>query len=74
MEEAILKFSGNVFVIFYDRWFLGRIATHIIAYEGEGNVLFFEGNYTEYAEDFKRRFGIDADHTGVAAKHRRLTR
>ena len=74
LEEAILKFSGNVFVISHDRWFLDRIATHIIAYEGEGNVLFFEGNYTEYAEDFKRRFGIDADHTGAAAKHRRLTR
>ena len=74
LEEAILKFSGNVFVISHDRWFLDRIATHIIAYEGEGEVLFFEGNYTEYAEDYKRRFGIDADHTGAAAKHRRLTR
>ena len=74
LEEAILKFSGNVFVISHDRWFLDRIATHIIAYEGNGNVLFFEGNYSEYAEDFKRRFGIDADHTGASAKHRRLTR
>lgn len=74
LEEAILKFSGNVFVISHDRWFLDRIATHIIAYEGDGEVLFFEGNYSEYAEDYKRRFGVDADHTGAAAKHRRLTR
>ncbi len=74
LEEAILKFSGNVFVISHDRWFLDRIATHIIAYEGQGQVLFFEGNYTDYAQDYRRRFGIDADHTGAAAKHRRLTR
>ena len=74
LEEAILKFSGNVFVISHDRWFLDRIATHIIAYEGEGEVLFFEGNYTEYAQDYKRRYGIDADHTGAAAKHRKFTR
>ena len=74
LEEAILKFSGCVFVISHDRWFLDRIATHIIAYEGEGEVLFFEGNYSDYAEDYKRRFGVDADHTGAAAKHRRLTR
>ena len=74
LEEAILKFSGCVFVISHDRWFLDRIATHIIAYESDGNVLFFEGNYSDYAEDFKRRFGIDADHTGAATKHRRLTR
>ncbi|MGB0786158.1 MAG: energy-dependent translational throttle protein EttA [Alphaproteobacteria bacterium] len=74
LEEAILKFSGNVFVISHDRWFLDRIATHIIAYEGDGEVLFFEGNYSDYAEDYKRRFGVDADHTGAAAKHRRLTR
>ncbi len=74
LEEAILKFSGNVFVISHDRWFLDRIATHMIAYEGQGQVLFFEGNYTDYAQDYRRRYGIDADHTGAAAKHRRLTR
>lgn len=74
LEEAILKFSGCVFVISHDRWFLDRIATHIIAYEGDGEVLFFEGNYSDYAQDYQRRFGVEADHTGAAAKHRRLTR
>ena len=74
LEEAILEFSGCVFVISHDRWFLDRIATHILAYEGAGEVLFFEGNYSDYAEDYKRRHGVAADQVGTAAKHRRLTR
>jgi len=50
-----------VVVISHDRWFLDRIATHILAFEGEGQEMFFEGNYQEYAADFKRRKGAEAD-------------
>ena len=57
LEEAILNFSGSVMVISHDRWFLDRIATHILAYEDESHVEFFEGNYSEYEQDYKRRFG-----------------
>jgi ATP-binding cassette ChvD family protein len=57
LEEAILNFSGSVMVISHDRWFLDRIATHILAYEDESHVEFFEGNYSEYELDYKRRFG-----------------
>ena len=48
-------------MISHDRWFLDRIATHILAFEGESHVEFFEGNYQDYAEDLRRRRGIDAD-------------
>lgn len=57
LEEAILNFSGSVMVISHDRWFLDRIATHILAFEDESHVEFFEGNYSEYEQDYKRRFG-----------------
>ena len=57
LEEALLNFSGSALVISHDRWFLDRIATHILAYENNSHVEFFEGNYTEYEEDYKRRFG-----------------
>lgn len=57
LEEAILAFAGSVMVISHDRWFLDRIATHILAYENNSHVEFFEGNYTEYEQDYKRRFG-----------------
>lgn len=57
LEEAILNFAGSVMVISHDRWFLDRIATHILAYEDESHVEFFEGNYSEYEQDYKRRFG-----------------
>jgi len=57
LEEAILNFSGSVMVISHDRWFLDRIATHILAFEDESHVEYFEGNYTEYEQDYKRRFG-----------------
>jgi ATPase subunit of ABC transporter with duplicated ATPase domains len=60
LEEAILAFPGCAIVISHDRWFLDRIATHILAYEGESEVVFFEGNYTEYEEDFKARKGEQA--------------
>jgi ATP-binding cassette ChvD family protein len=61
LEEALLGFSGCVVVISHDRWFLDRIATHILAFEGDSHVEFFEGNYQEYEADLKRRIGVDAD-------------
>ncbi len=61
LEEALLRFIGCVFVISHDRFFLDRIATHIIAYEGNSEVVFFQGNYSDYAEDLHRRKGDDAD-------------
>ena len=60
LEDALLEFPGNVFVISHDRWFLDRIATHILAFEGDSHVEFFAGNYREYEEDKKRRLGDDA--------------
>jgi len=60
LEEALLNFPGCAVVISHDRWFLDRIATHILAFEGDSQVNFFEGNYQEYTEDYKRRKGEDA--------------
>ncbi|WP_331345266.1 energy-dependent translational throttle protein EttA [Cellvibrio sp. UBA7661] len=60
LEDAILAFPGCVLVISHDRWFLDRIATHILAYEGDSDIVFFEGNYTEYHEDFVKRKGHDS--------------
>jgi ATP-binding cassette ChvD family protein len=60
LEEALLSFPGSAVVISHDRWFLDRIATHILAFEGDSEVVWFEGNYAEYVEDFKRRKGEDA--------------
>jgi ABC-type multidrug transport system ATPase subunit len=57
LEDALLEFPGNAFVISHDRWFLDRIATHILAFEGDSHVEFFQGNYREYEEDKKRRLG-----------------
>ena len=70
LEEAILAFPGSAVVISHDRWFLDRICTHMIAYEGDSQVTFFEGNYTEYAEDYKKRFG--KDHQPERIKYRRI--
>ena len=70
LEEALLAFPGTVMVISHDRWFLDRIATHILAYEGESQVTFFEGNYSEYEDDRKKRLGGDMIPTRV--KYRRL--
>ena len=61
LEDAILEFPGCVVVISHDRWFLDRIATHILAFEGDSHVEWFEGNYAEYEVDRKRRLGADAD-------------
>jgi ATP-binding cassette ChvD family protein len=60
LEEAILAFPGCVVVISHDRWFLDRIATHILAFEGDSKVVWFEGNFADYEEDKKRRLGEDA--------------
>jgi len=57
LEEAILAFPGSALVISHDRWFLDRVATHILAYEGDSEAVFFEGNYTEYHEDLIKRKG-----------------
>ncbi len=60
LEEAILNFSGCVVVISHDRWFLNKLATHILAFEGGSHVEWFEGNYQDYENDKKRRLGEDA--------------
>ncbi len=61
LEEALLSFPGCVVVISHDRWFLDRIATHILAFEGDSRVTWFEGNYQEYEEDRRKRLGAEAD-------------
>ena len=61
LEEALLGFPGSAIVVSHDRWFLDRIATHILAFEGDSEVVWFEGNYDSYAEDLRRRKGADAD-------------
>ena len=61
LEDALLEFAGCAVVISHDRWFLDRIATHILAFEGESQVRFFEGNYSEYEADRKKRLGAEAD-------------
>ena len=61
LEEALLAFPGCLVVISHDRWFLDRIATHILAFEGESETVWFEGNYADYEADRKRRLGADAD-------------
>ncbi|MGM0676281.1 energy-dependent translational throttle protein EttA [Ectothiorhodospira marina] len=71
LEEAILDFPGSAVVISHDRWFLDRIATHILAFEEDGNVVFFEGNYQDYEEDRHKRLGSDADQPH-RVKYRRL--
>ena len=61
LEEALLAFAGCAVVISHDRWFLDRIATHILAFEGNSQVVWFEGNYAEYEADRKRRLGVEAE-------------
>ncbi len=61
LEEALLEFPGSAVVISHDRWFLDRIATHILAFEGDSQVIWFDGNYSEYEQDRKRRVGAAAD-------------
>ena len=73
LEEALLNFAGCAVVISHDRWFLDRIATHMLAFEGESEVVWFEGNYQDYEADKKRRLGNDADQPH-RIKYRKLTR
>jgi len=73
LEDALLSFAGCVVVISHDRWFLDRIATHILAFEGDSRVVWFEGNYQDYEADRKRRLGDEADQPH-RIKYRRLTR
>lgn len=73
LEDALLHFAGCAVVISHDRWFLDRIATHILAFEGDSKVVWFEGNYTEYEKDRKRRLGAEADRPH-RIKYRQLTR
>ncbi|MEM6962973.1 MAG: ATP-binding cassette domain-containing protein, partial [Myxococcota bacterium] len=61
LEEALLEYPGCVLLVTHDRWFLDRIATHILAFEGESQVIWFEGSYEDYAADRKKRLGEDAD-------------
>ena len=72
LEGALLTFPGCAVVISHDRWFLDRIATHILAFEGDSEVVFFQGNYADYAEDLKRRKGHDADQPH-RIRYKRLT-
>ena len=73
LEEALLNYAGCAVVISHDRWFLDRIATHMLAFEGDSGVVWFEGNYQDYEADRKRRLGADAD-TPHRIKYRKLTR
>lgn len=73
LEEALANFSGCVLVISHDRWFLDRIATHILAFEGDSTTYFYEGSYSEYEEDRKKRLGKKAEQPH-RIKYRRLTR
>ena len=73
LEEALENFGGCAVVISHDRWFLDRIATHILAFEGDSSVLFFDGNYSEYEADRKKRLGSAADQPH-RIKYRQLTR
>ena len=73
LEEALLTFPGCALVISHDRYFLDRVATHIIAFEGESQVEWFEGNYQDYDADRKRRLGPNAD-IPKRIKYRKFTR
>jgi sulfate-transporting ATPase len=73
LEEALLNYAGCAVVISHDRWFLDRIATHMLAFEGDSRVVWFEGNYQDYEADRKRRLGAAAD-TPHRIKYRKLTR
>jgi ATPase subunit of ABC transporter with duplicated ATPase domains len=73
LEEGLENFGGCALVISHDRWFLDRIATHILAFEDDSSVIFFDGNYTQYEADRRNRLGIEAD-TPHRIKYRSLTR
>jgi ATPase subunit of ABC transporter with duplicated ATPase domains len=74
LEEAIQNYAGVVLVISHDRWFLDRVATHILAFEGDSKMFFFPGSWSEYEEDRRKRLGIGADATPHRIAYRKLTR
>ena len=73
LEEALENFGGCAVVVSHDRWFLDRIATHILAFEGDSQTVWFEGNYSDYDKDRKKRLGVAADQPH-RIKYRQLTR
>ena len=73
LEEALESFAGCAIVISHDRWFLDRVATHILAFEGESRVVWFDGNYSEYEEDKRKRLGAEAEQPH-RIRYRQLTR
>ncbi len=73
LEEALLEFGGSSFVVSHDRWFLDRVATHILAFEGESQIVWFDGNYSDYEADRKRRLGKEAE-TPHRIRYKKLVR
>jgi len=73
LEDALENFAGSALIVSHDRWFLDRVATHILAFEGESKAVWFDGNYTEYEEDRKARLGVEADQPH-RIKYRRFSR
>jgi len=73
LEEALENFAGCAVVISHDRWFLDRVATHILAFEGDSRVVWYEGNYQGYEEDRRKRLGIEAERPH-RIKYRKLTK
>jgi len=61
LEDALSEFAGTALIISHDRWFLDRIATHVLAFEGDSVVRWWEGNFSDYEADRKKRLGVDAD-------------
>jgi sulfate-transporting ATPase len=73
LEEALEEFAGCAVIISHDRWFLDRLATHILAFEDDSQIIWHEGGYSEYEKDRKARLGIDADQPH-RIKYRKLTK
>jgi ATPase subunit of ABC transporter with duplicated ATPase domains len=73
LEDALLNFAGCALIISHDRWFLDRVATHILAFEGDSKAVWFDGNYSEYEADRKARLGHEADQPH-RIKYRKFTR
>jgi sulfate-transporting ATPase len=73
LEDALIDFGGCLVVISHDRWFLDRICTHILAFEGESEVTWYEGSYSEYEAHRREKLGVDADQP-TRIKYRKLTR
>jgi ATPase subunit of ABC transporter with duplicated ATPase domains len=73
LEEAVQDFAGCAVVVSHDRWFLDRVATHVLAFEGDSQVVWFDGNFSDYEANRRRRLGIAAD-VPHRIKYKRLTR